>query len=84
VRSRTVLGIFSLEGQVPESKVKGEPADISLMTEYAWYEWVKFRGTSVNFPDSKIRLGIYVGPAIDIVPAMARNVPYIRVISHAG
>jgi glyoxylate carboligase len=37
VRSHTSLDIFCLEGQVPESKVKGETVDISTIAEYAWY-----------------------------------------------
>jgi hypothetical protein len=42
VSSHTALDIFSLEGQVHERRVKGEPSDISPMAEYAWYNWVKF------------------------------------------
>jgi hypothetical protein len=42
VRSNTALDIFGLEGQVPESRVKGETADISTIAEYGWYEWVEF------------------------------------------
>jgi hypothetical protein len=37
VHYNTTLDIFELEGQVPESRVKGEPADISTFAEYAWY-----------------------------------------------
>jgi hypothetical protein len=54
VRSHTYLDIYGLEGQVPESKVKGETVDISTIAEYAWYEWVKFRDTAAEFPVSKI------------------------------
>jgi hypothetical protein len=43
VRSNNALDIFGLEGQVPESRVKGETADISTIAEYGWYEWVKYR-----------------------------------------
>jgi hypothetical protein len=46
VRSNTALDIFGLEGQVPESIVKGETADISTIAEYGWYEWVKYRDTA--------------------------------------
>jgi predicted alpha/beta hydrolase len=73
-RYHTALGIISLEGQVPERKVKGEPVDISPMAEYAWYEWVKFRDTSVNFADSNIQLDRDLGAAIDIFSAMACKV----------
>jgi hypothetical protein len=70
VRSHTSLDIFDIEGQVPESKVKGETVDISTIAEYAWCEWVKFRDTAAKFPVSKIQLGRYLGVAIDIGPAM--------------
>jgi hypothetical protein len=74
VRSSTVLYILSLEGQVPDTIVKGHTSDISPLAEYAWYEWVKFRDTNQSFPDSKEWLGRDLGPAIDIVPAMSRKV----------
>jgi hypothetical protein len=74
VISHTSLDIFGLEGQVPESKVKGEIVDISTIAEYASYEWVKFRDTAAKFPVSKIQLGRDLGVAIDIGPAMAHNI----------
>jgi hypothetical protein len=74
VRSSTVLDIFSLEGQVPDTIVKGQTSDISPLAEYAWYEWVKFRDTDQSFPDSKEWLGRDLGPAVGIVPAMSRKV----------
>jgi hypothetical protein len=45
VISHTSLDIYGLEGQVPESKIKGETVDISTIAEYAWYEWAIFRDT---------------------------------------
>jgi hypothetical protein len=56
VRSHTSIDIYGLEGQVPESKIKGETVDISTIAEYDWYEWVKFRDTAARFPSSKIQL----------------------------
>jgi hypothetical protein len=50
VRSHTALGIFELEGKVPERMAKGEHAEISTIAEYAWYEWVKIFDTSASFP----------------------------------
>jgi hypothetical protein len=47
----TAIDIFGLEGQVPESRVKYKPAEISTIAEY---EWVKFHDTSAIFPVSKI------------------------------
>jgi hypothetical protein len=74
VRSHTSMDIFGLEGQVPESNVKGETADISIISEHAWYEWVKFLDTAAKFPVSKIQLGRDLGSAIDIGPIMARKI----------
>jgi hypothetical protein len=74
VRSHTSLDIFGLEGQVPESKIKGKIVDISTIAEYACYEWVKFRDTATKFPVSKIQLGRDLGAAIDIGPAMMRKI----------
>jgi hypothetical protein len=74
VSSHTSLDIYGLEGQVPESKIKGETVDISTIEECAWYEWVKFRDTAATFPVSKIQLGRDLGAAIDIGPAMTRKI----------
>jgi hypothetical protein len=74
VISHTSLDIFGLEGQLTESKVKGETVGISTIAEYNWYEWVKFRDTDAKFPISKIQLGRDLGAAIDIVPIMARKI----------
>jgi hypothetical protein len=74
VRSHTSLDIFGLEGQVPESNIKGETVYISTIAEYAWYKWVKFRDTAAKLPVSKIQLGRDLGSAIDIGPAMTRNI----------
>jgi hypothetical protein len=73
VRSHTSLDIFGLEGQVPESNIKGKTVDISTIAEYDWYEWVNFRDTAAKFPVSKIQLGRDLGAAIDIGPAMTRK-----------
>jgi hypothetical protein len=74
VRSHTSLDIYGLEGQVPGSKVKGETLDISNISEYAWYEWVRFRDTAAKFTMSKIQLGRDLGAAIGIGPAMTRKI----------
>jgi hypothetical protein len=74
VRSNTSLDTYGLEGQVPESKIKGETVDISTIAEYAWYEWVKFRYTAAKFPLSKIQLGRDLGAAIDSGPVMTRKI----------
>jgi hypothetical protein len=74
VRSPTAHEIYRLDGQVPETIVSGETADISPFATFKWYEWVLFRDTSVTYPDDTMVLGRDLGPAIDIGPAMTRKV----------
>jgi hypothetical protein len=74
MRSHTSLDIYCLEGQVPESNIKGETVDISTIVEYTWYEWVKFRYTAAKFHVSKIQLGRDFGAAIDIGPAVTHKI----------
>jgi hypothetical protein len=73
VRSHTSLDIFILEAQAPGSKVKGDTVEISTISEYAWYEQVKFRDTATKFHVSEIKLGRYLGASINIDHAMARK-----------
>ena len=70
IRSHTAHNIYGLEGEVPQTLVTGETPDISEFSELRWYDWVKFRDTSVSFPEDKVVLGRYLGPSFDIGPAM--------------
>jgi hypothetical protein len=74
IRSLTQRDTVSLEGQVPETKVSGETADISPWALFDWYEWVMFRDTGVSDPADKWVLGRDLGPSIDVGPAMSRKV----------
>jgi hypothetical protein len=55
-----------LEGKVPDTIVKGQTSNISPLTEYVRYVWVKFRDTGKKLPESKEWIGRDLGPAIDI------------------
>ena len=74
VRLFTAHDIYKLNGQVPETIVSGETADISPLAQFKWYEWVMFRDTSVTYPDMPMVLGRDLGPAIDIGPAMTHKI----------
>ncbi len=52
-------------GQVPETIMMGNTADINHIAEFGWYDWVMFRDNVPSFPDDKLILGCYLGPAID-------------------
>ena len=74
MRSFTAHDIYKLNGQVPETLVSGENADISPLAQFKWYKWVMFRDTSVTYPDAPMVLGGDLGPAVDIGPAMPRKI----------
>ena len=74
IQSNTCNDRFINEGEVPETLITGETSDISPLAQHGWYEWVMFRDTSVSFPDSKMVLGRYLGPSIDVGPAMTAKI----------
>ena len=74
IRSHTAHDIYSLNGQVPETIMSGETADISFISELGWYDWVKFRDTSESFPNDKVVLGRYLGPSMDVGPALTAKI----------
>ena len=74
IRSNTAHDIFELGGETPETIVSGETSDISQLCELAWYQWCMYRDVSVAFPKDKQILGRYVGPSVDIGPAMTAKI----------
>ena len=74
VRSHTALDIYALEGQVPETVMSGQTADISPWALFAWYEWVYFHDGAISFPEDSEVLGRDLGPALDMGPAMSRKI----------
>lgn len=74
IRSNSVNGIYMTNGQVPETIMKGTTADISHISEFGWYDWVMFRDNNPTFPDDKMILGRYLGPATDVGPIMTSKI----------
>ncbi len=66
--------IFMTAGQVPETIMTGNTADISHIAEFGWYDWVMFRDNVSSFPDDKLILGRYLGPAIDTGLALTAKI----------
>ena len=74
VRSCTCNDIYMTAGQVPETIMTGSTADISHIAEFGWYDWVMYRDNIPSYPDDKLILGRYLGPATDIESALnAKN-----------
>jgi hypothetical protein len=45
--------LFELQGQVPKTIVPGQTADISLLIEYAWFDWIIYYDWVASFSDPK-------------------------------
>ena len=74
IRSHSALDHPILQGQVPETLVTGQTADISTLAEFQWYDWVRFYSPNSSYPESKEVYGRWLGPAIDIGPAMTAKI----------
>jgi hypothetical protein len=57
IRSSTALDIYELHGQVPETILSGQTADISPFVQHGWYDWVKWYDSQSSFPEPRERLG---------------------------
>jgi hypothetical protein len=74
--SHTANDIYATGGEVPETIMKGGTADISQICKFVWYDWVMFRDTvnTIAFPDKRLTLGRYLGPAINIGLALTAKI----------
>ncbi len=70
----TAHDIYQLDGCVPKMVVSDETAYISPFCEYGFWDWVKFREDGVAFPDNRMVLCKYLGPSVDVGPAMMQCV----------
>ena len=61
-------------GQVPETIMKGSTADISHIAEFGWYDWVMFRDNKPTFPNDRLTLSHYLGPAINMGTALTAKI----------
>ena len=54
--------------------MSGSTADISQFCEFGWYDWVMFWDTVPQYPDNKMTLGRWLGPAIDVGSALTMKI----------
>ncbi len=52
----------------------GNTADISHIAEFGWYDWVMFCDNEPSYPDDKLIIGCYLGPAIDTGLALTAKI----------
>jgi hypothetical protein len=74
VHSNTSTYIYMTNGKVPETIMTGSTADISHICEFAWFDWVMFRDNIPTFPEGKMILGRYLGPATDVGLALTAKI----------
>ncbi|KAL7485243.1 hypothetical protein ACHAW6_014108 [Cyclotella cf. meneghiniana] len=74
VRSHTAHDIYKLDGHVPNTVVLGKTVDTSPFCEFGFWDWVKFQDKGITFPDDPLVLGKYLGPSIDVGPAVTQCV----------
>ena len=61
-------------GQVPETLMTGDTANISHIAEFSWFDWVMFWDKVPSYPDEKMTLDHYLGPATDMGSALTSKV----------
>jgi hypothetical protein len=74
VCSNTSNDIYMTNGKVPETVMTGSTADISHICEFAWFYWVMIRDNIPMFPDHKLILGRFLGPATDVGLALTAKI----------
>jgi hypothetical protein len=72
--SSTSNNVYMTNGKVPETIMTGSTADICHICEFGWYDWVMFRDNLPTFPDNKLILGLYLGPATDVGSALTAKI----------
>ncbi len=74
VRSCTSNDLYMTACQVPETNMTGDTADINHITEFAWFDWVMFRDNVPAYPNNKMTLVLYLGPATDTGSALTSKI----------
>ena len=52
----------------------GETADISFIAEFEWFQWVIDYNSTEVYPNAKVVIGGYLGPAINVGTAMTYKI----------
>ena len=63
-----------LDSQVPNTKMTGQPTDISHICEFKFYEWVYYLDHTASFPNKRYILGRCLGPSENFGNCMSQYV----------
>ena len=66
----TALGVYILQGEVPETVILGGTSNINQFYDHGFYYWVMFRYKPIQYPDENPVLDRYLGPEIHVGPEM--------------
>jgi hypothetical protein len=73
IQSHTALDLPELNGDVPETVISGDTADISHLCKFAWFDWVWFIHPTSDDMENQC-LGWYLGPSHDVGQAMCSKI----------
>ena len=68
------LNSYELQGQVLETILSRQTADISPLVQHAWYDWIKYYNNHAKHPKPKQVYGHLLGLSIGIGPAMTSKI----------
>ena len=58
----------------PKTVMSAKTSYISQFWRLEWFKWVMFQDETALFPDDLLKLGCYLGPSIDVGPAMTAKI----------
>ena len=59
---------------MPETVMTGKTSVIRNLCEYEWFQWVMYYQPRESYPDNKVTMGRYLGPATDVGSAMTYKI----------
>jgi hypothetical protein len=74
IHSLTSNNTYMTNGKVPETIMTGSTANLSHICKFGWFDWVVFRDNVPTFPDVKLTLGQYLGPATNVGSALTAKI----------
>ncbi len=54
IQSHNTNSVYCLDGEVHETYISGETADISQFCELAWYNWIVYCPGTIEYPDEPL------------------------------
>ena len=74
IHLNTVLDIYGLEGQLPETIITSQTDEIINLCEYDWFQCVMYYQPKEGYPYDKTVMGQYLGPTIHVGNAITYKI----------